>query len=225
MRFLNGCIYKAMLFYKMENELNQLEKELLCQSPKEILKSAYELTFKRELLLLFGESSTDFLTEDIIRQLYGLEYPLQALYLAWLKEDSSELEMLRSFVVAYCQDSFKASQNRQAEEQTAIDEERYELIEVYGQRALFSEGHISDSDIPDGMYHYDLREGDGFRTYFASIEPNVRVDFSIYILKCLITFFSIQFIKYWTIIFISSSIIRINRINERVSGFINTFFK
>ena len=60
MRFLNGCIYKAMLFYKMENELNQLEKELLCQSPKEILKSAYELTFKRELLLLFGESSTDF---------------------------------------------------------------------------------------------------------------------------------------------------------------------
>ena len=147
MRFLNGCIYKAMLFYKMENELNQLEKELLCQSPKEILKSAYELTFKRELLLLFGESSTDFLTEDIIRQLYGLEYPLQALYLAWLKEDSSELEMLRSFVVAYCQDSFKASQNRQAEEQTAIDEERYELIEVYGQRALFSEGHISDSDI------------------------------------------------------------------------------
>lgn len=178
MRFLNGCIYKAMLFYKMENELNQLEKELLCQSPKEILKSAYELTFKRELLLLFGESSTDFLTEDIIRQLYGLEYPLQALYLAWLKEDSSELEMLRSFVVAYCQDSFKASQNRQAEEQTAIDEERYELIEVYGQRALFSEGHISDSDIPDGMYHYDLREGDGFRTYFASIEPNVRFDFA-----------------------------------------------
>ena len=62
MRFLNGCIYKAMLFYKMENELNQLEKELLCQSPKEILKSAYELTFKRELLLLFGESSTDCFT-------------------------------------------------------------------------------------------------------------------------------------------------------------------
>ena len=30
MRFLNGCIYKAMLFYKMENELNQFEKELLC---------------------------------------------------------------------------------------------------------------------------------------------------------------------------------------------------
>ena len=23
MRFLNGCIYKAMLFYKMENELRQ----------------------------------------------------------------------------------------------------------------------------------------------------------------------------------------------------------
>ena len=71
MRFLNGCIYKAMLFYKMENELNQLEKELLCQSPKEILKSAYELTFKRELLLLFGESSTDVLPESMIRKRSG----------------------------------------------------------------------------------------------------------------------------------------------------------
>ena len=74
--------------------------------------------------------------------------------------------------------SFKASKNRQAEEQTAFDEEKYELIEVCGQRALFSDGRISDSDIPDGMYHYDLREGDGFRTNFASIEPNVRVDFA-----------------------------------------------
>lgn len=178
MRFLNGCIYKAMLFYKMENELNQLEKELLCQSPKEILKSAYELTFKRELLLLFGESSTDFLPESMIRQLYGLEYPLQALYLAWLKEDSSELEMLRSFVGAFCHDSFKASQNRQSEEQTALDEERYELIEVCGQKALFSDGRISESDIPDGMYRYDLREGGGYRTNFSSIEPNVRIDFA-----------------------------------------------
>ena len=98
--------------------------------------------------------------------------------MAWLKEDSSELEMLRSFVGAYCQDSFKASQNRQAEEQTAIDEERYELIEVYGQRALFSDGRISDRDILDGLYHYDLMEGDGFQTNFSSIEPNVRFDFA-----------------------------------------------
>lgn len=178
MRFLNDCIYKVMLFCKMENELNQLEKELLCQSPKEILKSAYELTYKRELLLLFGESSTDFLPEEMIRQLYGLEYPLQVLYLAWLKEDSSELEMLRSFVGDYCKDNFKASQNRQTKEQTALDEEKYELIEVYGRSALFSDRRISDSDIPDGMYHYELREGDGFQTNYRSIEPNVRIDFA-----------------------------------------------
>lgn len=178
MRFLKEWSYKALLFYKMENELNQLEKELLCQSPKEILKSAYELTYKRELLLLFGESSTDFLQEGMIRQLYGMEYPLQALYLAWLKVDSSELEILRSFVGAYCQDRFKASRNHQVDEQKALNEERYELIDVYGQRALFSDRHITDSDIPDGMYRYDLREGDGFQINFSSIEPSVSIDFA-----------------------------------------------
>ena len=54
--------------------------------------------------------------------------------------------------------------------------ERYELIEICGQKALFSAGRIHDSDVPDGMYRYDLREGDGLNTYFGSIEPNVQFD-------------------------------------------------
>ena len=55
--------------------------------------------------------------------------------------------------------------------------ERYDLIEICDQKALFSAGRIHDSDVPDGMYRYDLREGDGFTTtYFGSIEPNVLCD-------------------------------------------------
>ena len=56
------------------------------------------------------------------------------------------------------------------------DSERYELIDIYGQKALFSAGRIHDSDVPDGMYRYDLREGDGLNTYFGSIEPTVLFD-------------------------------------------------
>lgn len=46
------------------------------------------------------------------------------------------------------------------------------------QTALFSDDRITDDDVPDGMYHYDLREGDGYNTYFGSIEPEVIVDFA-----------------------------------------------
>jgi len=56
------------------------------------------------------------------------------------------------------------------------DNDRYELIEICGQKALFSDGRIHDSDVLDGMHRYDLREGDGLNTYFGSIEPNVQFD-------------------------------------------------
>ena len=164
------CYYKTVLFYKMQNELNQREMELLCLSPREILKAAFELTYKREILFLFGESSPDFLSDEVIKQLCGLKYPLDTLYLTWLKEDSSVSDMMRSCVESYCQDRFPA--------QYSGNQEKYELVEVCGQKALFSNGRISDKDIPDGMYHYDLREGDGRHTNFASIEPYVLVDFA-----------------------------------------------
>ena len=54
-----------------------------------------------------------------------------------------------------------------------LETEKYELIEVCNQTAFFSNGHISDNDIPEGMFHYDLREGDCINTFFASIEPRV----------------------------------------------------
>ena len=53
--------------------------------------------------------------------------------------------------------------------------EEYDLVEVCGQLALFSNGRFMDSNTPEGMYHYDMREsdtGDGF----ATIEPSVCVN-------------------------------------------------
>ncbi|WP_407383427.1 LPD28 domain-containing protein, partial [Ruminococcus sp.] len=55
--------------------------------------------------------------------------------------------------------------------------ERYELIEVCGQKALFSNGRIPDTEVPDGMYRYDFREDvTGDDIYFAGIEPDVYVN-------------------------------------------------
>ena len=52
--------------------------------------------------------------------------------------------------------------------------EKYELIEILGHPALFSNGRISHSDLPDGLYRYDLRSGD--ETDFVTLEKNVVVN-------------------------------------------------
>ena len=53
--------------------------------------------------------------------------------------------------------------------------EKYELIEIIGRPALFSDGRISDAEIPDGLYRYDLRSGDN-DLINGAIELNVYVD-------------------------------------------------
>ena len=44
--------------------------------------------------------------------------------------------------------------------------EKYDLIEICGQKALFIDGRIDESTLPDGTYRYDLREGDNINTFF-----------------------------------------------------------
>ena len=51
----------------------------------------------------------------------------------------------------------------------------YELIELFGKPALFSDDRLTDADIPEGLYCYHLRESDdGDR--FCTIEPKVGVN-------------------------------------------------
>lgn len=54
-------------------------------------------------------------------------------------------------------------------------DETYELIELYDKPALFSNGRITKSDIPKGLYCYDLRSDDNGNG-FATIEPHVSVN-------------------------------------------------
>ena len=54
-----------------------------------------------------------------------------------------------------------------------ILDDSFELIEVCGQKALFTNARVKASELPDGVYKYDLRDGTPF---FASIEKHVGVD-------------------------------------------------
>lgn len=56
----------------------------------------------------------------------------------------------------------------------ALTDEKLEVVEVLGQTALFTNGRVTQSELPDGMYKYDLREGEGIA--FATIEPVVKYD-------------------------------------------------
>lgn len=53
-------------------------------------------------------------------------------------------------------------------------DEGLDVIEVLGQTALFSNERIAPEDLPEGLYKYDLREGETLA--FASVEPNVAVN-------------------------------------------------
>ena len=58
----------------------------------------------------------------------------------------------------------------------SLTDEKLEVVEVLGQTALFTNGRVTEKELPDGLYKYDLREGE--RVVFATIEPNVMVNHS-----------------------------------------------
>lgn len=55
-----------------------------------------------------------------------------------------------------------------------IENEEYDLIELFGKPALFTSERLTDANIPKGLYCYDLRESVGGR--FATVELKVTVN-------------------------------------------------
>lgn len=56
----------------------------------------------------------------------------------------------------------------------ALTDEKLEVVEVLGQTALFTNGRVTEQELPQGLYKYDLREGESIS--FATIEPYVLVN-------------------------------------------------
>lgn len=56
----------------------------------------------------------------------------------------------------------------------AMTDEKLEVVEVLGQTALFTNGRVTEQELPEGLYRYDLREGESIA--FSTIERNVAVN-------------------------------------------------
>lgn len=57
----------------------------------------------------------------------------------------------------------------------SMTDEKLDVIEILGRDALFSNGRIAETEIPAGLYRYDLRQSDD-GDCFCSVEPYVRVN-------------------------------------------------
>lgn len=55
-----------------------------------------------------------------------------------------------------------------------LTDEKLEVVEILGQTGLFSNGRVTQKELPEGLYKYDLRQGEGVS--FATIEPIVKSD-------------------------------------------------
>lgn len=56
-----------------------------------------------------------------------------------------------------------------------IEMDSYDLIELFGKPALFTNERLTDADIPKGLYCYDIRHNDNGNS-FATLEPKVKVN-------------------------------------------------
>lgn len=59
---------------------------------------------------------------------------------------------------------------------TKAKEETLQEVEMFGEKALFSNGRIDNSEIPDGLYCYDLRGSDDDPGRPVAVEENVTVN-------------------------------------------------
>ena len=56
-----------------------------------------------------------------------------------------------------------------------IENDKFDLISLFGKPALFTNERLTDADIPKGLYCYHLRHSDDGCS-FATIEPKVKVN-------------------------------------------------
>lgn len=65
---------------------------------------------------------------------------------------------------------------RQEKELTtqSLTDEKLDVVEVLGQTALFTNGRVTEAELPDGLFRYDLVEGESL--HFAGIKANALVN-------------------------------------------------
>ena len=56
------------------------------------------------------------------------------------------------------------------------NEETFELVEIDGKEALFTNGRLDRTTVPEGLLCYDIRESNGFSGEPVTLEPHVMVN-------------------------------------------------
>ncbi len=101
-----------------------------------------------EFVYFYGGRTDEYIPEGI----QAMEYALDL----W-KHDPTEYDLVKnSMGTAYL--------NTEVEE--------FQLIEVFGRPALFTNDRLTAQDVPQGLYYYHLRHSDDIAR-FCSVEPNV----------------------------------------------------
>ena len=67
-----------------------------------------------------------------------------------------------------------AKLHRRPDVKLDVEAPKYQLAEIMGQEVLFSNGRFDRENLPEGLYCYDLREGDSGNA--ATVEPSVTVN-------------------------------------------------
>lgn len=80
---------------RAKQELNNFEKLLLESTATSILEKAYELTVKREFLVIL---ETEDLSNGLSTLLSTLPYPLEFLYQEWLSSSYTGTEVYSQFL-------------------------------------------------------------------------------------------------------------------------------
>ena len=125
------------------------------------------------------ELETSAYAEPDIFKLY-LMYHLESRFdPEWIKPivaDDAEQQLLRQLNAAVTDYGVVSSANASLYRLVPYYEpdQSYELIEILDKPALFSNSRISQSELPEGLYKYDLRSGD--ETDFVTLEKSVMVN-------------------------------------------------
>ena len=81
-----------ILWERLSKENEAFQEHLMSKPPKEIIKNAYDIATREEILMLFEENT---LTSRQIDTLLCFEEPLTAIYYEWLDTDDSHMDNLR----------------------------------------------------------------------------------------------------------------------------------
>ena len=108
--------------------------------------------------------------------MYHLESRFDPEWIKPIVADEAEHQLLRQLKAAVTDYGVVSSANAPLYRLVPYYEpdESYELIEILDKPALFSNGRISQSDLSEGLYKYDLRSGD--ETDFTALEKSVMVN-------------------------------------------------